>query len=96
MTAVGLRARSFAEIKDFVKRRSSRVIIMHLTIIFGMFGMLLTHSALTVLYVLIALKTGWELVGVAGASGARAKRSGATGTGPAQRAALEDEEVVPR
>ena len=65
LTAASVRARSFAWLKEYVQQRSSRVLVMHLTIIFGMFCMMLSHSALAVLYVLMALKTGWELLAVA-------------------------------
>jgi hypothetical protein len=63
---VNIRARSFAWMKDYVQRRMSRVLILHLAIIFGMLAMALTHSPLGILYVLIGLKTLVELGGVAG------------------------------
>jgi hypothetical protein len=46
------------------------VLIMHLTIIFGMWGMMVTASPFAVLYVLIAIKTLWDLA--ASAAGTRA------------------------
>jgi hypothetical protein len=60
--AAGMRQRSFAWIRAYVDRRMGRVIIMHLAIIFGMWGMMATESPFAVLYVLIGLKTLWDLV----------------------------------
>jgi hypothetical protein len=67
--AVAMRQRSFAWLKAYVGARMGRVIIMHLAIIFGMWGMMMTESPFAVLYVLIGLKTLWDLV----ATGATAK-----------------------
>jgi len=67
--AAGMRQRSFAWLKAYVGARTSRVIIMHLAIIFGMWGMMATESPFAVLYVLIGLKTLWDLF----TSGASAK-----------------------
>ena len=59
--AATMRSRSFAWIKSYVGRRMGRVLVMHLTIIFGMWGMMATESPFAVLYVLIALKILWDL-----------------------------------
>jgi hypothetical protein len=59
--AATIRSRSFAWIKAYVTQRMGRVLIMHLAIIFGMWGMMATESPFAVLYVLIALKTLWDL-----------------------------------
>lgn len=56
-----LRRRSFAWLKAYVDQRMGRVLILHLAIIFGMWGMLATESPFAVLYVLIGLKTLWDL-----------------------------------
>ena len=57
----GLRSRSFAWIKGVVQQRMGRVLILHLAIIFGMAAMAATDSPLGLLYVLIGLKTLWDL-----------------------------------
>jgi len=67
--AASIRSRSFAWIKAYVGQRMGRVVIMHLAIIFGMWGMMATESPFAVLYVLIGLKTLWDLA----ASNASAK-----------------------
>ena len=59
--AATMRSRSFAWIKAYVGKPMGRVLVMHLAIIFGMWGMLATESPFAVLYVLIALKTLWDL-----------------------------------
>jgi hypothetical protein len=59
--AATMRQRSFAWIRAYVDSRMGRVIIMHLAIIFGMGGMMLTESPFAVLYVLIGLKMLWDL-----------------------------------
>ena len=59
--AATMRSRSFAWIKAYVGQRMGRVLVMHLTIIFGMWGMIKTESPIAVLYVLIAFKTLWDL-----------------------------------
>jgi hypothetical protein len=59
--ALAMRGRSFAWIRTYVDQRMGRVIIMHLAIIFGMWGMMATESPFAVLYVLIGLKTLWDL-----------------------------------
>src|SRR5215469_5039766 len=59
--AAVMRGRSFAWIRAYVGQRMGRVIIMHLAIIFGMWGMMATESPFAVLYVLIGLKTLWDL-----------------------------------
>ncbi len=59
--AASIRQRSFAWMKAYVGQRMGRVLVMHLAIIFGMWGMMATESPFAVLYVLIALKTLWDL-----------------------------------
>jgi len=44
-----------------VQQRMGRVLVLHLAIIFGMMAMGATNSALGLLFVLIGLKTLWEL-----------------------------------
>jgi len=69
LDAATIRSRSFAWIRAYVGKRMGRVLVMHLTIIFGMWGMMATESPFAVLYVLIALKTLWDLAAsMAGAS----------------------------
>ncbi|HMB42788.1 MAG TPA: DUF6498-containing protein [Luteimonas sp.] len=52
-----LRNGSFAWLKQSVERRMSRVLILHLAIIFGMWVMFATESPFSVVYMLIGLKT---------------------------------------
>ena len=59
--ALTLRSRSFAWIKAYVGQRTGRVLVLHLAIIFGMGAMAMTESPIAVLYVLIGLKTLWDL-----------------------------------
>jgi len=59
--ALTMRARPFAWIKAYAGQRLGRVLILHLGIIFGMWAMFATDSPLGVLYVIIGLKTLWEL-----------------------------------
>jgi len=59
--AIMMRWRSFAWIKGYVGQRMGRVLVMHLTIIFGLAAMMATESPLAMLYVLIGLKTLWDL-----------------------------------
>jgi hypothetical protein len=61
-----LRSRSFAWMKDYMGRRTGRVIVLHLAIIFGMFAMAMTDSPLGILYVLLGLKTLAEVGSVLG------------------------------
>ena len=49
--------RSFAWLKVHVDRRSARVLILHIALIFGMFAIVTTDSPLALLGVLIGLKT---------------------------------------
>ena len=65
--AATMRRRSFAWISGYVGARVGRVLIMHLTLIFGMWGMMITESPFAVLYVLIGLKTLWDLAASGGA-----------------------------
>ena len=60
--ALAMRQRSFAWLKAYVGARTGRVVVMHLAIIFGMWGMMATESPFAVLYVLIGLKTLWDLM----------------------------------
>src|SRR5262249_47419261 len=62
LDAVTMRSRSFAWIKAYVGQRTGRVLIMHFVIIAGMGLMMATDSPFAVLYVLIALKTAWDLL----------------------------------
>ena len=59
--AATMRTRSFAWIKAYVGQRTGRVLIMHFVIILGMGAMMATESPFAVLYVLIGLKTLWDL-----------------------------------
>lgn len=61
LDAATIRSRSFAWLRAYVGRRTGRVLIMHLTIIFGMGAMMATESPFAVLYALIAFKTLWDL-----------------------------------
>ena len=56
-----LRQRSFAALKIYVDRRMARVIILHITLIFGMIAIASTASPLALLAILIGLKTLVEL-----------------------------------
>jgi hypothetical protein len=119
--AMSIRSRSFAWIKAYVGQRMGRVLILHLAIIFGMWAMVVSESPLAVLYVLIGLKTLWDLA----ASNAGAKADALPAEAPdwalkladavakdkggakemqadwkrsreqMQRAAIEDEQVMP-
>jgi uncharacterized membrane protein (GlpM family) len=119
--ALSMRSRSFAWIKAYVGQRMGRVLVLHLAIIFGMWAMIASDSPLAVLYVLIGLKTLWDLA----ASNASAKADTLPADAPAwalkfadavakdkggakemqadwkrsreqmQRAAIEDEQVMP-
>jgi len=59
--ALQMRSRSFAWIRAYQGQRLGRVLIMHLTIIFGLGAVMVTESPFAVLYVLIGLKTLLEL-----------------------------------
>jgi len=121
LDASTMRSRSFAWIRSYVDKRMGRVLVMHMTIIFGMWAMMATESPFAVLYVLIALKTLWDMA----ASNASATAAALPAEPPAwvsklgdgvgkdqggaakmradwkrnvenlQRAAIEDEEVMP-
>jgi hypothetical protein len=60
-----IRGVSFAAMREYAAGRLSRVFVLHLAIIFGMMGMAMSHSPMAVLYVLIALKTVADLLGIA-------------------------------
>jgi hypothetical protein len=59
---MGLRLRSFAWVRGYVQKRMGRVLILHLSILGGMFAMAATNSPLGILYALIGLKTLWDLL----------------------------------
>jgi hypothetical protein len=63
-----MRSRPFAWIREYAQRRMSRILVLHLAIIFGMLAMAMTNSPFGILYVLIALKTLVDLGGVWGQS----------------------------
>ena len=62
--ALQMRSRSFAWIRAYQGQRLGRVVILHLTIIFGLGAVMLTESPLAVLYVLIGLKVLLDLATV--------------------------------
>ena len=68
-----MRSRSFAWMKDYMQRRTGRVLVLHCAIIFGMFAMAMTNSPLGILYVLLALKALAEVGSVFGQSAAAQK-----------------------
>ncbi|MGH8174096.1 MAG: DUF6498-containing protein, partial [Rhodanobacteraceae bacterium] len=68
-----LRSRSFAWMRDYMQRRTARVIVLHVAIIFGMFAMAMFNSPLGILYVLLGLKALAEVGGVFGQSAAAQK-----------------------
>jgi hypothetical protein len=57
-----LRTGSFAWLKQTVEARQGRVLVLHLAIIFGMWIMFVTESPFAVIYMLIALKTLFDVV----------------------------------
>lgn len=63
--ALQIRSRSFAWIVAYAQQRRGRVVIMHLTIIFGIWAIAASQSPLSMLYVLIGLKTLWDLTATA-------------------------------
>jgi len=83
-----LRHRSFTWLKNYVDGRMARVYILHLALIFGMIGIVFTHSPLGLLAALMLLKTIVDLAAVWSA-GATAGRAAAVAEPPAwaQRAA---------
>lgn len=60
-----IRGATFAALRDYAQARMSRVFVLHLAILFGMMAMAMSNSPMGVLYVLIALKTGSDLLGIA-------------------------------
>lgn len=58
-----IRRVSFAAMTDYARSRMTRVFVLHLTLIVGMFAMGMTNSPMGILYVLIALKTLVDLGG---------------------------------
>ena len=100
----GIKERSYAELKSYVQVRMGRVLVLHLTIILGMFAMLATKSPFAILYMLIAFKTLWELAttrsgqakaGAMHASMATQDAQAPGETAAERRIALEDEQVRP-
>ncbi|HKE48651.1 MAG TPA: DUF6498-containing protein [Rhodanobacteraceae bacterium] len=61
-----IRYRSYAWMRAYVDGRMGRIIVLHLTIIFGMFGMAMTESPMWILYILIGLKTLTDVGSAAG------------------------------
>jgi hypothetical protein len=86
-----IRGASFAAMRDYAQGRMSRVIVLHLTILGGMLAMAVSHSPMGILYVLIALKTGSDLIGIAVRGAPRSVDADAQ----ARRSAIEDEEAMP-
>jgi hypothetical protein len=82
-----IRERSFAWMRDYAMARMGRVIILHLTIIGGMFLMAMTKSPMAILYVLIGLKT---LSDLGSATGSRAAPPGEAAPPPAWTMKLAD------
>ena len=70
--AFTIRRRSFAWLKAYVGQRMGRVLVMHFVIIIGMFAMMATDSPFAVLYVLIGIKTLWDLAAGGKAEAAQA------------------------
>ncbi len=66
-----IRGASFAALRDYALGRMGRIVVLHLALVFGMFAMAMSNSPMGVLYVLIALKTGSDLFGVAARGAAR-------------------------
>jgi uncharacterized protein DUF6498 len=60
-----IRGASFAAMREYAAGRMSRIFVLHLAIIFGMMAMAMSNSPMGVLYVLIALKTVADLLGIA-------------------------------
>jgi hypothetical protein len=76
----GIRTWSYERIKSYAQSRLGGVIVLHLTIILGMFALMAIHAPTTIVFVLIVIKTLWEL--------ANARKLAATtsvGTAPQQR-----------
>lgn len=61
-----IRSKSFAWIRTYADKRTGRVFVLHLAIIFGMLAMAMTNSPFGILYVLIGLKTLVDLGSVMG------------------------------
>ncbi|MEO7063440.1 MAG: DUF6498-containing protein [Dokdonella sp.] len=57
----GIRMRPFAWMRIYTQQRMGRVLVLHLAIIFGMVAAAATDSPYAILYVLIGLKTLWDL-----------------------------------
>ena len=61
-----IRGATFAALRDYAQARMSRIVVLHLAIIFGMFAMAMTDSPLGILYVLLGLKALAEVGSVFG------------------------------
>lgn len=76
-----IRSRSFAWIKAYARQRMRRVVILHLTIILGVWGMAASQSPIAIVYALIGLKTLWDVLsGSAAESGRVAEPPSGPGT----------------
>lgn len=60
-----IRGATFAALRDYAQGRMSRVVVLHLAIIFGMLAMAFSNSPMGVLYLLIGLKTLADLLAIA-------------------------------
>lgn len=84
-----IRTASFAALRDYAQARIGRVIVMHLSIIFGMMAMALSNSPMGVLYVLIALKTGADLLSIVTRGAAKLADSDTPPTGWSKQTAAK-------
>jgi hypothetical protein len=80
-----IRSISFAAMSDYARSRMTRVFVMHLTLIAGLFAMGMTNSPMGILYVLIALKTLADVGGALSRTGPPA---------PVAAGALDDEKPM--
>ncbi len=84
-----IRTASFAALRDYAQARMGRVIVMHLAIIFGMMAMALSNSPMGVLYVLIALKAGADLLSIVTRGAAKLADSDTPPTGWSKQTAAK-------
>lgn len=75
----GIGRRSYAQVERYVQSRMSQVIVLHLTIIVGMFAMIMMEAPIAILYALIAIKTLAELAAAGSRSGETPAPALATG-----------------